>query len=211
VNPPSNEELSALKNDKYLGVLIVSLTLFVVIAMFFHPTGIPQSGSIPDLVHGGMIAFIALLFASMAYVSIRGGLTHPLLLFGLISYGISSIANIGAAMINGFVVPALVRQSTGAIDPDVFALSWEANQALANLAVYATGIAYIFWATNMITKSGADRKVVALFGFLAGVLPIYLLVFGVVQMDMTGATLIYGLHMSWILFVGIQLQRGRLL
>ena len=78
----------------------------VVGAMAHHPSG-AHPGALGGIVHGAMIALSLLLAWGFAHFAIGRGASRPLIVGGLLAYAVSLFGNIGAATINGFVVPAL--------------------------------------------------------------------------------------------------------
>ena len=172
--------------------------------MMNHPSA-PHGGAMVELVHGGMmLALGAMLFGFVAFARERGPSTP--VIAGLIAYAISAGAHFMAATINGFAVPAMASWPKGPPGHDVFLLAWQLNQGLAGVGTVAIGIAYVCW--GIVLRR--DHPMLAAAGALAGAVPAGLLLSGVIQLDVHGALLAYGIQGLWALALGVMMWRGRL-
>ena len=194
--------------DRIAGAALIAGAAATVLAMAHHPTGAHGAGGLAGLVHGAMIVLLALQAFGFAHFAIRRGIGAPAMLAGLIAYGASLFAHVGAATINGFIVPAIAARGPGAVSHDVFLFAWEANQALAKLGVYATGTAFILWGLHLLRTGGAWPRSLGLAGLAAGAAPAVLLAVGAIRMDVAGAFLAYAIHAAWAALVGLWLIRG---
>lgn len=192
--------------DRIAGAALAAAALVSVAAMAHHPTSAHGGGGLNGLVHGLMIILVALLAFGFVHFARGRGLDRPAILAGLIAYGISVVAHVGAATINGFVVPALAGR--GGLSHDIFLFAWETNQALAGLGVYATGAAFILWSIDLVRRGGGWLRLVGLAGLVAGALPAALLAVGAIRMNVNGALLVYAVHAAWAASVGISLILG---
>jgi len=192
---------------KIIGGLLVIASVLIVFSMAHHPSGAHGSGGLARLVHGAMILLLSLAFGCMAWWSIRRGLERPLVLFGLIAYAINLVASIGAATVNGFVVPALAAHGVEGAGHENFRLLWELNQALAGLGVYATGAAYLLWGLSLVQDKAPSHKTVGALAIIAGLVPAALLATSTVQMNVSGAFIVYGAQMIWIAIMGVYMWR----
>ena len=195
--------------SKTAGGAMMAASLGVVIAMAHHPSD-AHGGALGSLVHGGMIALLMLLTWGFAMFAIERGAARPLIVAGLIAYAVSLFAHIGAATINGFVVPALADPSRPPVSHDLFRLAWYSNQALAQLGVYMTGAAYVLWSLDLLRDRSGESKLVGLTGLAAGAVPAALLATGAMRMNVAGAFLIYAAHVAWAALVGLMMWRGTL-
>ena len=184
------------------GFALIVGSIASVALMMNHPSG-PHGGSAIPIVHAGMIlALGAMLFGFVAFTRGRGPSTATIV--AMIAYATSFGAHMGAAAINGFAVPAMAGWPSGAPGHDVFLLAWVVNQALAGLGVFATGLAYLCWASEL----RRERPIVAAAGALAGLIPAALLGLGILQLDVHGALLAYALHALWALILGATMIRA---
>ncbi len=192
--------------DRIAGAALAAAALVSVVAMAHHPTSAHGGGGLNGLVHGVMIILVALLAFGFIHFARGRGLDRPAILAGLVAYGISMVVHVGAATINGFVVPALAGR--GGVSHDIFLFAWEMNQALAGLGVYATGAAFVLWSIDLVRRETGWLRLVGLAGLAAGAAPAALLAGGAIRMDVGGAMLVYAVHAAWAALVGISLIRG---
>lgn len=195
--------------DRAAGIGMAAAAAGTILAMAHHPSGAHADG-LGGLVHGAMILFLAVLAWGFLHFARRRGLARPAMLAGLVAYGVSMFAHVGAATINGFVVPALAARGHGAVGHDIFLLAWEANQALARLGVYATGAGFMLWGADLLRGPGGETRLLGALGLIAGAVPAGLLAFGWIGMNLAGAFAVYAAHAAWSALVGVQLIRGRL-
>ena len=195
--------------DRTAGMFLIGPAAASMVAMAHHPSG-AHAGGQSGLVHGAMIVLLTLMAFGFLHFARRRGLGRPPVLAGLVAYAISLFAHVGAATINGSVVPALAARGPGAVGHDAFLLAWEANQALARLGVFATGAAFLLWSADLLRASGGERRLIGLAGLLAGGLPAALLAGGWIRMDVAGAFAVYAAHGAWAALVGLHLMRGGL-
>lgn len=198
--------MEKLHADRIAGGALIAGAAASVLAMAHHPSG-AHGGPIGGIVHGAMIVLLMLSAFGFAHFALRRGVGRPAILAGLIAYLVSLLAHVGAATINGFVVPALAAR--GVTDHGLFLLAWEANQALAKLGVFATAAAYALWALDFIGRPGAEAEAIGGLGLLAGLVPAALLASGAIRMDVAGAFLAYAAFGAWAALVGLHLIRGK--
>ena len=194
--------------QRFGGAALIAAAAGTVLAMAHHPVG-AHSGALGPAVHAAMIAFVALTAFGFASFAAARGAARPAILAGLVLYASALFGHVGAATINGFVVPALAGRGPGAVDHDIFLLAWEANQALAKLGVIASSFAFLFWSLDFLGRSGAEARVIGMVGLVAGIAPPALLLAGVIEMDVRGAFLVYAVQAAWGVCVGLHLVRRR--
>ena len=190
------------------GAALIAAAAGTVLAMAHHPVG-AHSGALGPAVHAAMIAFVALTAFGFAAFAAARGPARPKILAGIILYALALFGHVGAATINGFVVPALAGRGPGLIDNDIFLLAWEANQALAKLGVIASSLAFLFWSLDFLGRSGAEPRAIGMVGLAAGIAPPAFLLAGVIDMDVAGAFLVYVVQAAWGVCVGLHLVRRR--
>lgn len=195
--------------DRIAGLSLIGAAALSVLTMAHHPSG-AHAGALAGLVHGAMIVLLAAMAFGFAHFAGRRGLGRPAVLAGLVVYGLSLLAHVGAATINGFVVPALALRGQGAVGHDIFLFAWQANQALARLGVVATGAAFLLWSLDFLRRPGGEARLIGFAGLVAGTVPAALLAAGAIRMDVAGAFLAYAVHAAWTVLVGVHLWRGGL-
>lgn len=196
--------------DRVAGFCLGIAAAATVLAMAHHPTSPHGGGGGGDFIHGAMIVLIAVMAFGFFHFALRRGMSSPVILAGVIAYGFSLVANFGAATINGFVVPALAARGPDAVGHDTFLLAWYANQALARLAVYAVGAAYVLWSIGFLQRAGLANRAIGAFGLIAGAVPAALLLSGQAAMELRVAFPVYSAHAAWAILVAIQLVRGKI-
>ena len=196
------------RRDRIGGAALIAGAAGTVLAMAHHPSH--ADAPLGGLVHGAMIALLGALAFGFLRFAIARGPARPAILAGLIAYAASLFAHLGAATINGFVVPALAARGAAGepVAHDLFVLAWEANQALARLGVAATGAAYLFWSADLLRRPGGWARLIGALGLIAGAVPAILLLGGWLRMDVAGAFLVYAAHAAWAAAVGLYLWRG---
>ena len=193
----------ATKGDQAAGIALIGAAGLSMLAMSHHPTSL-RAGALIGIVHGAMILFAGMMAYGFTHFARLRGLERPAVLAGLAAYGISAFANIGAALVSGFVGPALAAQVAGA-SHELFDLIWATNQALAKLGVVAMGVAYTCWALDLWRTS----KLVAMLGLVAGGVPAALILGGT-GMHLHVAILVYAAQVLWAALIGWLLLRGGL-
>lgn len=193
--------------DRIAGSALIGAAGLSVLAMAHHPTS-AHAGAIGGIVHGTMIAVQLAIAFGFARFALRRGARRPAILAGLIAYAASAVVTIGAATINGFVVPALAAR--GVANRDLFLFAWEANQALARIGVYATAAAFACWSLDFLRRPGGEAKAIGALGLLAGPGVAALLAAGVIRMDVAGAGIAYAAFALWGVLVGAHLIRSGL-
>lgn len=191
--------------DRIGGGVLIAAAAGVVFTMAHHPTGM-HGGGLGGIVHGAMILLLGLLTFGFARFGQGRGFGRPLILAGAVAYLASFMAHIGAATINGFVVPALAG-GNAPVSHDILRFAWEANQALARLGVVATGMAYLMWGAELARERPSRWLGAA--GIVLGVVPAALLAAGLIRINVAGAFIAYAAHMLWAVLLGATMWRGR--
>ncbi len=197
------------KNRRLAGAMIVVASICVAFTMGHHPSGGQGMDRPVVVVHTMMIGLLIVLFSGFLQFCRARGLERLNVSFGLVAYGVSLGAHVGAATINGFVVGALAARGE-AVSQEIFLFCWEMNQALARLGVVTTGAAMVSWSAEFFReRAPANRSLGALAAF-AGVSPVVWLAGVSPAMNVHSAFFIYTLHALWMLLVGVQMFRRRI-
>lgn len=182
------------------GWAMVGTAAVTVFAMGHHPAS-AHAGMLNQIVHGVMIAAAGVGGYGFLHWSRMRGLARPSVAAALVAYAIALFGHIGAATINGFVATALAHG--GEADAGVHRLVWEANQALAQLGVFAAGAAYALWSVDLIRRGRGAERALGLAGLVAGILPPALLAAGVLRMNLHGAMIVYAVQLAWMAALGL--------
>lgn len=192
---PSGENRAA-------GAALALSAMLVVLVMAHHPTGTAQAATWGRGVHGALMALVVVMLAGFFRFSAMRGLGRFAVALAFAFYAAAAIANLLAAAINGFVVPALFEK--GLWDENA-ALLWTLNQTFAKGAVYATAAAFGLWGADLLVRGrGVDRPLGAV-GVAAGALPAALLAAGVLDMHVAGALVIYAAQTAFAALAGWRL------
>src|SRR5688572_19000164 len=92
---------------RHAGIVLAGAAALTVVTMSQHPSGMHGIGAVNTAVHVSMMVWLSLMLVGFASFAARRGPTHLLVLSGFVAYAVSCIAHLGAATINGFIVPAL--------------------------------------------------------------------------------------------------------
>ena len=191
--------------DRIAGATLIASSVGIVFAMVHHPTRLGDTANIMQ-VH----AVLDLLAIAAAYglfhMALRRGLDRPAVLAGCVFYAVALVANLGATVVNGFVLPQLadaggdltnLLQATRAID-----------QTLAVMGVVAAGAAFLLWSLAFLWDARRAIVAVGVLGILAGIAPVLLIAAGELRLDKHGALLVYAAQASWVALIGGLLWKG---
>ena len=193
-------------NERAGGVALVVAGAGIVLGMAHHPTHLGP-GLMNQLIHGVLLGFLGLTTFGFATLAAARG-PRPTILAGAVCYAFALFGHVGAATIDGFVVPALAARGA-VVGRDLFLLSWDMNQALATLGVVAAGLAILFWSADFLTRRGPEPRLIGALGVLSGAGPVGLLAAGAINMRVSGALIAYACHAAWGAAVGIHLLRSK--
>ena len=211
--------------DRSSGWALVLGTVLSVFAMAHHPSAgasgaaarlaeMAREATLSGIVHGALIALMLVVFFGL--VGLAGVLGFGLgrVRAGLIAYSAGVVCMIGAALLSGFIVPALAGSYAGSPETaealvPIFSLCFRANQALAEVGVVAQSAGIFFWSWVLLGRSGWVRGVGWL-GLGAGAVPILGLLSGRLHLDVHGMLAVVVLQALWTIAVGVWLiQRSR--
>ncbi len=208
-NAAVSTKSSSTGNDaKPAGYAIGVSTVLILVFVAHHPVAtihdrsdvlqsILQIETMDRLVHGGLIALMLAV------------------LTGLICYLVGCIATIGAALLDGFIIPDLAERFVNGSPDDMHAAyglvvySGLAIQSLTKLGLILISVGILGWALALLSEQGFARGV-GLVGIIAGAVPAALLLVGgmiLVPRILLGLLLAQSL---WNLCTaGLLLRRGR--
>lgn len=201
-----------------------SITMLVFMAMHPSPHAHDSNGLISELaagavfngtVHGVLMGTLAVVLLGMVGFAEQLGLRRIIVRGGLTAYAIGVVALIGAATVNGFIVPAVAARYAGD-DPGVLdrirallVLCHEMNQACDHLGIVALSAAALLWSLELLRRGGASRAIGVL-GLICGLLPPAALFAGRLPMNVHGFGGFVLLQTIWYLAIAVQLIRGRI-
>lgn len=195
---------------RHAGTLLMSGVLLPLLVLAMHPTGHDlandQGGrmlAVNYLVHGIAIACMPLLLAGLAgFCAWLRWSARSILAFA--TYAIASVCNLVAAMMSGFVAPRLL---SGSDSPDTAFLHFthDINQAFANTAMVATGIAFALWGLELL-RHDTRKPALAALGAAIGAVQVVGVLSGMLQLDVKGILLATALQAAWLLPVAWMLR-----
>jgi hypothetical protein len=154
--------VNTLPNESRLAAFAMIATCVLgFVALLHHPTGesIHAAGdpatklALNSLVHAGMLAITLVLTACLAQYTGDRGWGRLLPRTGFLLFAAGAIAACGAALVNGFVVPDLMR--SGHADETIGAALWAGNQRLMAFAGFTFAGAVGCWALDLLRTPGA--------------------------------------------------------
>jgi hypothetical protein len=195
----------AQQNQRNIGILLMVSALAAVFLMFHHPTHFHGS-NLNALVHGGMIAVILVSTLGVTFLAIAQEMRRPFVLAALLLYGVGSIFNILAALINGFVVPQWLAQATGPNIEDIQSLAWIINQNAGRLAVYTHGLGILSFGIHLLLNAPTRLgRLISLVSLLIGSFTPLVLVLHDNRLTVHTALIIYSLESIWLMAISLML------
>lgn len=189
-------------DDQIAGGLMVAAAGISILAMAHHPVGNSAPG-LARLVHGAMMVLMLILLAGFTRFASRRGLARLPVLLGLIAYGASTLGNLMAATVSGFLAPALVEREAS---PELLALMWPLNQAFAFEAAYASAAAFALWGVDLAVRGPrAIERLLGAAGLATGLVPSALLATGVLDLHVAGAAIVYAAQAAFAALAGFWL------
>jgi len=166
-------------------------------------------------VHGILIALYVVLLGSYYGLSRRLGLERPAVALGMTAFALGTFAMFGAAVINGFAL-ALFSSRYVDIRPDQIAAVGASFNLAGSIAMIWAAVGAVAWAGGIASWSlrllafPGGNRIIGGAGLLIGTGTIFLLVSGLLALDVHGFLAIVASQTAWTMAVGAQLIRGRL-
>ena len=215
-----------LPNGKLAGIVIAACASLTILGIANHPQVMARShgdvfaqlvalGPMDRIVHGALMLVVFGLVWGLAVFSIRRGFTRPTVLAGFIAYAVGALAWIGAALIDGFLTPALARHFIGAptdaqtAATNLLLLCAIAIQILTKLGLVAISIGILKWSAGLLLSPGAPRTV-GIIGLVAGILPPAAVLISGVQLSPHSLGVIVIIQAAWYVGIAILLIRERI-
>lgn len=217
---------SSLPSGRSAGITLILASILSVASLANHPVAyardpaqlvaeIGQKAAVDRLVHGSLIVFVGGLLYAFSCLTSRLGAASGWARAGFIAYAMGAIGMIGAASIDGFVIPDFVSRYDGrpaielGVMKDVLGLCGVIIRVWTRLAFLAISIAFLLWSIELIRRPGMLRAV-GMLGGVAGAVPMVALLTGVVPMNAHGVLILVAVQTIWSVAVGVQLIRGRI-
>lgn len=230
--------------------MIAAASVLSVGFMAYHPTihsrdpldfieAVGRTALVNGIVHGSLIALLAILFCGFTCLASRLGLHSLTVRAGLIAYGIGLIAMVAAATLNGFILTEFVaqhrvRSSTETEAPKqvspqahatphtpasaeetlrtmrhILAYGHAANQVCSRIGVMGVSTAIVLWSLMLLRRTGHSR-IIGILGGLAGTALIVALLCGFLPMNVHGMLAFVATQTVWSLVVAVAMIRNHL-
>jgi hypothetical protein len=212
------------------GTILLIATALELLAMAHHPTvtphalpgvtvieqavqQIPKLAALSGLVHALLMALMLTVVYSLVEFALRRGLTRPAVRAGCIAYAAGVIVMLGAALVSGWVTPGLMiltPHSTPedlAINGQLLSLCQALNQSCANFGAVAMSAGIVLWSFDLMMEKGA-RRLIGGAGIFLGAVPALALIFGLLRLNVHGATELLAVQAVWNIMIAIALLRS---
>jgi len=208
------------------GIVIVASALLTIFAVAHHPTlraktpesviaGMVALAPSDMVVHGSLIAIIIALVAGFAVFTVRLGLNEQSAIAAFVVFSLGAFAVVGAALIDGFLTPAIafqyehahaleLRQGMGLL---VFASL--AIQVLTKFGFIAMSAGVFFWSIGLLRRTQIIMGIGVL-GILSALGVVAVLVFGGAYLAPPVLGVIVLVQAFWYVAIGVALVQKRL-
>lgn len=206
------------------GIILAGASVVVVVVLTHHPhvaatapaeiiAGIGAVATSARLVHGAAIALECALLLAFVDVSLVLGLRHLVVRAALVSAVTGTVAFVGAALLDGFVLPQLAMRYRAApvvaqeMFPYVAAVCSTGLVVLTMFGLVATCLAMVLWSLRLLrtTRLGA---VVGALGCLIGPGLVVALSTEVVQLRASQLPWLMAVDSIWNLALAVVMLRG---
>jgi len=170
----------------YAGIVVGLGAALTLLAVANHPvlnrshgdilTQVVALGPMDRFMHGSVIAVVLALVYGLAVFSLLRGFGRECVLAGFIAYALGSVSWVGAALVDGFLVPDIAGRFAGGsaaeLDTARALLVFCAIviQTLTKFGLASVSAGILSWSLDLLRSAGAPRNV-GIIGLLAGSLP----------------------------------------
>jgi hypothetical protein len=222
MSEPAASLNGAVPDGRAAGIAIAVCATLTIFAIAHHPTvsarapaeamaQMVQVATTDRVVHGALIAIMGVLLFGFTIFSLRRGLHRQTTVAALIAFTAGIAAVIGAALIDGFLTPAIAERYAGA-PPDAIKAAVPllvfgalTIQILSKFGFVAMSIGVAFWSADLIATPGVVRAT-GVIGFVSGIVAIGVLTFAG-QLDPQSLSAIVIVQAVWYLAVAVLLVR----
>ena len=204
------------------GIAIASCALATIFVIAHHPTvsahapadameAMVRVATADRIVHGVLIAIMAVLLFGFTIFALRRGLHRWTSIAGLIAFAGGIAALVGAALVDGFLTPAIAERYAGA-PPDAVKTAIQlllvgalAIQILSKLGIVAMSAGVVLWSVDLLASPGILRTA-GVIGVASGIVTVAVLAFaGHLNPHSLGA--VVTIQAVWYLAVAVLLLR----
>ncbi len=212
-------------NGRPAGIALGLGSIIMLAFMALHPTvHVHDDGGLASamsrvavrnaIVHGTLIANLGLILLGLLGLADRLGLRRMLVRAGIIAAAMGTMTLIGAALLNGFITPALVARYADAgasleeLHP-VLLLIHTSSVALVYAGIPAMSAAVLAWSIVLLRGGGSGRIIGAL-GVVCALVPVVAEASGNLPVDVHGFGLFVLVQSIWYVANAVQLIRNRI-
>lgn len=212
-------------NGRPAGIVLGLGSIIMVAFMAIHPTVHAHDGgglasemsriAIRNaVVHGTLIANEGLMLLGLLGLADRLGLGRMLVRAGIIAAAMGTITLVGAALLNGFITPALVARHAGAgasfeeLHP-VLLLTHMSSVALVYAGIPAMSAAVLAWSIVLLRR-GKNGRLIGALGVICVLLPVVAEASGHLPVDIHGFGAFVLVQSIWYVASAVQLVRNRI-
>jgi hypothetical protein len=225
----TNEPTAPASDDSFppgraAGFAIGVPSVLTVAFMAFHPTvhhhdmtelvsQIADVAARNAVVHGSLIGLVGVLVCGFSCLASRLGMNCVSVRGGLVAYILGAMAGVAAALVGGFIYPALILhyQDSPAAELEtlkpVLILCGVAIHICSQLWIMATSMAVICWSIRLVRRPGL-LQAVGVLGWIVGGLPVIALSAGHFHMNVHGVLAFVLGQAIWNLAISGLLIRG---
>jgi hypothetical protein len=199
------------------GVVLAVATLAEILVMAHHPsvrTSDPAAAAqqiaalapLAQIVHGVLIALMLLIAYGLSEFVLRREPARPLIRAGTIAYATGVLVMTGAALVSGFILPALAislpraTQADLQLTKDLFILCRVLNQTCAHTGAVAMSVGIGLWSIGLLRGRGA-LKLTGVLGCVIGAAVSVALLTGTLALDVHGMLVVILAQALWNLAV----------
>ena len=211
-----------MNDERKGGVALIAGTTLLIVTMAVHPTGhdlfVPgrfaRAALIGVFAHALAIASLPLSFLGALALSRRLAGPDRLAISGLVVYAMALVAGLIAAVVSGFVAPAIAREMIDA--PPAASDAWQAlfhtngavNQAFARVLVVGSSAAILLWSCAILAGRVFGRGI-AIYGLVMGAAIVLALMSGHLSLDVHGFGMVVLAQAVWFITIGARMTRAR--
>lgn len=215
-----------LPKDRVAGTFLVASAVLTTVALAHHPAvgtrhqgdlvhALASGGPINGAFHAFMIVMILVLYIGLVGYARRRGVQSILVLGGLVVASSGLLAELGAALIDGFFIPGfgahLARGNPASIGQglQIIVAAALALQILAKCGLFATSAAIVLWSIDLFDGERA-HVVLAIVGCAGGAVALVISSTVASTLNPHNAALAFAMQALWYGVAGAFMIRGQL-
>jgi hypothetical protein len=209
-----------MSNDHVSGLALIVGSSGMIITMSLHPTGHVAADQIEPMirmliaVHALALACVPVMFLGALGLSQRVACRGHLALTGLVVYTFALLAVMNAAVVDGLVIPNVLRQMVASAGAPQAVDGWRmishynfyVNQGYAQVFVAASSVAIVLWSASTWHSKQLTRGL-SIYGCILAGITLIALFSGHLNLDKHGFGIIIFGQAGWFIVAGALLLR----